>query len=82
MVKCRVSSGDTVNAGIVVGRFSNSVTTQWGTSAEPVVVKSGSAVNGTPVSASNFASYLAGSAYGITASGVASGNNSIWAIFE
>ena len=43
---------------------------------------SGSSVNGTDVTASNYGSLLAGSAYGITASGVASGNNTIWAIFE
>ena len=82
VVKCRVSSGDTVNAGIVVGRFSNSVTTVWGTSASPIKVKSGCSVNNTNVTASNYGSLLAGSAYGITASGVASGNNTIWAIFE
>lgn len=82
VVQCRVSCGDAVNAGIVIGRFSNSVTTVWGTSASPIKVKSGCSVNDTNVTASNYGSLLAGSAYGITASGVASGNNTIWAIFE
>lgn len=82
VVQCRVSCGDAVNAGIVVGRFSNSVTTVWGTSASPIKVKSGCSVNDTNVTASNYGSLLAGSAYGITASGIASGNNTIWATYE
>lgn len=82
IVKCNVSSGVPGDAGLVVGRFSNSVTVCWGTSSEPVIIKSGSTVNGTSATAGNYESLLAGSSYGITASGVASGNSTIWATFQ
>ena len=82
IVKCNVSSAVTGDAGLVVGRFSNSVTVVWGTSSAPIIIKSGSTVNGVAATSGNFESLLAGSSYGITASGVASGTNTIWAVFQ
>jgi hypothetical protein len=82
IVKASVSCGYAGNAGLIVGRFSNSVNTTWGTSSEPAIVKSGCSVNGLDATSSNFESLLAGSDYGITASGLASGYNTIWAVFQ
>ena len=82
IVQCNVSSGVPGDAGLVVGRFSNSVTAVWGSSTEPVVIKAGSTVNGVAATATNYESLLAGSNYNITASGVASGLNTIWAVFQ
>lgn len=82
IVKCNVSSGVPGDAGLVVGRFSNSVPAVWGSSSEPVVIKAGCTVNGAAATSSNFESMLAGSNYSITASGVPSGNNTIWATFQ
>lgn len=82
---CKVSGafscGYTANAGLVVGMYSGSATTYFGSSASPVAV-SASSVNGTTIDATNFETYLAGTAAGITQSGVASGNNTIWASFQ
>ena len=82
IVKCNVSSGVPGDAGLVVGRFSNSVPAVWGSSSEPVVIMAGCTLNGAAATSGNFESMLAGSSYGITASGVASGNNTIWAKFQ
>ena len=82
IVKCNVSSGVPGDAGLVVGRFSNSVPAVWGSSSEPVVIMAGCTLNGAAATSSNFESMLAGSSYGITASGVASGNNTTWAKFQ
>lgn len=82
---CKVSSaiycGNSANAGLIVGRFSNSVEAVYGSETKPNVVLSGCTINDTTIDASNYLTYLAGTAAGITASGVASGLNTIWATF-
>lgn len=95
IVECNVSSGVPGDAGLVVGRFSNSVNSCWGTSTEPVIINSRCTVNGVAATAANYESLLAGSSYGITASGVTVsgltdpadntktlGGNTIWAMFK
>ena len=80
--KGSVSCGYTANAGAVVGLYNNSATSVFGSSVAPVIITGSAAVNGTSATAANFGSLLAGSAAGITASGVASGLNTIWAVFQ
>ena len=69
------------NTGLVVGLYDNTAASSVGSSESPVTVRS-STINGNPVDSSNFGSKLAGSDAGITASGVASGLNTIWAVFQ
>ena len=78
-VSASVSCGYTDNAGAVVGLYANTAASTLGSSDSPVAVSG--TVNGTTVTAANFESLLAGTAAGITASGVASGLNTIWATF-
>ncbi len=78
--KGAISCGNANNAGLVIGMFSSTATTCFGSSDSPVIISDGS-VNGTTIDASNYQTYLAGTAAGITASGVASGLNTIWATF-
>lgn len=73
--------GYTGNTGLVVGLYDNTAASSVGSSESPVTVRS-STINGNPVDSSNFGSKLAGSDAGITASGVASGLNTIWAVFQ
>lgn len=84
IVKASITCGYSGNAGLVVGRYSNSVNTMWGTESSPIIIKSGSSINGITIDASNYQTYIAGTDYGITASGVVSTNglNTIWATFE
>ena len=78
-VNATISCGNTENAGLVVGLYTSTVTTSLGSESSPIKVKG--TVNGTVATAANYESLLAGSAAGITASGVASGLNTIWAKF-
>ena len=80
-VSATVSCGNAGCAGIVVGGYTSTKTTVIGAEADKIVVKA-STVNGAAVNADNFQSYLAGPDAGITSSGTASGNNTIWAVFE
>ena len=81
VVSASITCGVAGNAGLIVGRFSNSVTVSYGTESNPAIVAPGCSVNGTAIDASNYLTYIAGTNYNITASGVASGNNTIWATF-
>ena len=84
-VSATVSCSYAGSAGAVIGRYSNTSTKScWGSSAKPIKVSSACIVNNVAVTSSNFGASLAGSDYGITASGVVStdGLNTIWATFE
>ena len=81
-VSASITSCYAGSAGLVVGRFSNSINSGWGTEAKPVKISKACSVNGTAITSDNYQTYLAGIDYGITASGVTSGNNTIWAVFE
>ncbi len=83
-VKASVSCDKAVNAGAVIGRYSSSVITGWGTQASPIVICSGSSVNGTAVTGNNYLTYAVGSDYGFQASGEAfgGGKNTLWVTFE
>ncbi|MBP5521465.1 MAG: hypothetical protein J6X82_03505, partial [Bacteroidales bacterium] len=81
-VGAAVSCGYSANAGAVVGLYTNTATSTLGSSSSPIAISGSASVNGTTATASNFATLLAGSSAGITASGVASGLNTIWATFE
>ena len=78
-VNATISCGNINNAGLVVGLYTSTVTTCLGSESSPIKAKG--TVNGTVATAANYESLLAGSAAGITASGVASGLNTIWATF-
>ena len=84
IVKASINCSYAGNAGLVVGRYSSSVNTTWGTETDPIIIKPGSSINGTTIDASNYQTYIAGTDYGITASGVVSTNglNTIWAVFQ
>lgn len=94
-VSASVTCGNAGNAGLVVGRFSNSVNSCWGTEAKPIKISNSCSVNGVAITASNYQTYIGGTNYGITASGVTVtgitdpadptktlGANTIWAVFE
>lgn len=84
-VAAAVSCSYAASAGTIIGRYSNTtITSCWGSSAKPIIVSSNCTVNNVAVTSSNFGSCLAGSDYGITASGVVSTNglNTIWAVFQ
>lgn len=78
-VYATIRCGNINNAGLVVGLYTSTVTTGLGSKSSPIKVKG--TVNETVATAANYESLLAGSAAGITASGIASGNNTIWATF-
>lgn len=79
-VNTSISCGNISKTGLVVGSYSSTSTTCIGSSASPIEIGA-STINTTTIDASNYQSYLAGSSAGITASGVASGLNTIWATF-
>ena len=82
-VSASVSSSYAGSAGAVIGRYSNTSTTScWGSETKPIKVSSACTVNNVAVTSSNFGTSIAGSDYGITASGVASGLNTIWAVLQ
>ena len=83
-VKATVSCDKAENTGIVIGRYSSSVVTGWGTQASPIVICSGSSVNGAAVTGDNYLTYAVGSDYGFKASGEAFGGdkNTLWVTFE
>lgn len=81
-----ISCGYAGNAGLVVGLYTNSKASSFGSESSPVVISS-STVNGIAINASNFETYLAGTDAGISASGVpnvatetfaTAGLNTIW----
>ena len=76
-VSADVSCGYSANTGAIIGLYDNSASSVFGTSESRINV-SGSIVNGTILTASIYQSHLAP---GISASGIASGNNTIWATF-
>ena len=83
IVGAEVTGGHDNSRGAVVGRYNQgSNTSVFGTSEHKITVTSACSVGGTAVTAGNFESLLAGPAAAITASGVASGYNTIWAVFE
>ena len=86
-VASAVSCGYAANAGLVVGLYTSTGTTVMGSSVSPVSIVSSSTVNGNAISNDSEETYyfgkcLAGSAAGITASGDASGNNTIWGTYS
>ncbi len=83
-IGAEVQCGYADNAGAVTGLFSNTATSVIGSSASPVKISALTSVNGTVATSGNYQTMMAGSAAGITASGVVSTNglNTIWATFE
>ncbi len=78
-----ITGGHDNSRGAVVGRYNQGeYTSVFGTSEHKITVTSACSVGGTAVTAGNFESLLAGPAAVITASGVASGYNTIWAAFS
>ncbi len=82
-----VSCSYAANAGLVVGFYTSTSTTCLGSSVSPIAIYSSCTVNGNAISndsenAYYFGKYLAGTDAGIIASGVASGNNTIWGSYS